>query len=66
VLFFDLSNKGGPTSSYAAAGRALWIIAPSKLPYWEKDAFIKLEILQGTSLHGTAMFRERKKEDYSK
>jgi len=33
VLSFDLSGKGGPTSSYAAAGIALWIIAPRKPPY---------------------------------
>jgi len=33
VLSFDLSGKGGPTSSYATAGIALWIIAPLKPPY---------------------------------
>jgi len=33
VLSFDLSGKGGPTSSYATAGVALWIIAPLKPPY---------------------------------
>jgi len=39
VLSFDLSGKGGPTSSYATAGIALWIIAPRKPPYPAKDAF---------------------------
>jgi len=38
VRSFDLSGKGGPTSSYATAGIALWIIAPRKLPYPAKDA----------------------------
>jgi len=77
VLSFDLSDKGGPTSSYATAGIALWIIAPRKPPYPAKDAFVKVEIFQGgnnylkkklnrTSLHGTAMFREWQKEDYPK
>ena len=33
VLSFDLSAKGGPTSSYATAGIAFWIIAPRKPPY---------------------------------
>jgi len=66
VFSFDLSDKGGPTSSHATAGIPLWIIAPRKPPYPAKDAFVKLEILLGTSLHGTAMFRERQKEDYSK
>ena len=47
VLSFDLSGKGGPTSSYATAGIAVWIIAPRKLPYPAKDAFVKVEILQG-------------------
>jgi len=47
VLSFDLSGKDGPTSSYATAGIALWIIAPRKPPYPAKDAFVKVEILQG-------------------
>jgi hypothetical protein len=47
VLSFDLSGKGGPTSSYTTAGIALWFIAPSKPPYPAKDAFVKVEILQG-------------------
>jgi hypothetical protein len=47
VLSFDLSGKGGPTSSYATAGIALWIIAPRKPPYQAKDAFVKVETLQG-------------------
>ena len=46
VLAFDLSGKGGPTSSYATGGKALWIIAPRKPPYLAKDAFVKVEILQ--------------------
>jgi len=46
VLSFDLSDKGGPNSSYATAGIALWIIAPHKLPNPAKDAFVKVEILQ--------------------
>ena len=49
VLSFDLCDKGGPTSSYATAGIALWIIAPHKTPYPAKDAFVKVEILQGGS-----------------
>jgi hypothetical protein len=44
VLSFDLSGKGGPISSYATAGIALWIIAPRKPPYPAKDAFVKMEI----------------------
>jgi len=47
VLSFDLSGKGGPTSSYATAGIALWIIVPRKPPYPAKDAFVKVEIPQG-------------------
>ena len=47
MLSFDLSGKGGPTSSYDTAGIALWIIAPRKPPYQPKDAFVKVEILQG-------------------
>jgi len=47
VLSFDLSGKGDPASSYATAGIALWIIAPHKPPYPAKDAFIKVEIIQG-------------------
>jgi len=47
VLSFDLSGKGGRTSSYATAGIALWIIAPCKPPYPAKDAFVKVEILKG-------------------
>jgi hypothetical protein len=47
VLSFDLSGKDGPTSSYATAGLALWIIALRKPPYLAKDAFVKVEILQG-------------------
>ena len=47
VLCFDLSGKGGPTSSYATAGIALRIIAPHKPPYPAKDAFVKVEIPQG-------------------
>jgi hypothetical protein len=43
VLSFDLSGKGGPTSSYATAGIALWIIAPRRPPYPAKDAFVKVE-----------------------
>jgi len=39
-------GKGGPTSSYATAGIALWIIAPRKPPYPAKDASVKVEILQ--------------------
>ena len=35
VLSFDLSGKGGPTSSYATAGIALWIIAPRKKNWME-------------------------------
>ena len=50
VLSFDLSGKGGPTSSYATAGIALWIIAPRKPPYPTKDAFVKVEILKGKTL----------------
>jgi len=46
VLSFDLSGKGGLTSSYATADIALWIIAPRKPPYPAKDAFVKVEILQ--------------------
>jgi len=42
VLSFDLSGKGGPTSSYATAGIALWIIAPHKSPYPAKDAYVKV------------------------
>jgi hypothetical protein len=30
MLSFDLSGKGGPTSSYTTAGISLWIIAPRK------------------------------------
>jgi len=44
VLSFDLSGKGGPTSSYATAGIALRIIASRKPPYPAKDAFVKVEI----------------------
>ena len=44
---FYLSGKGGPTSSYATADIALWIIASCKPPYPAKDAFVKVEILQG-------------------
>jgi hypothetical protein len=66
VLSFDLSSKGVPTIIYATAGIPLWVIAPRKPPYPAKDDFVKLEILLGTSLHGTAMFRESQKEDYSK
>jgi len=33
VLSFDVSSKGDPTSSYATAGIALWVIAPRKPPY---------------------------------
>ena len=47
VLSFDLAGKGGPTSSYATASIALWIIALRKPPYPAKDAFVKVEILQG-------------------
>jgi hypothetical protein len=47
VLSFELSGKGGPTSSYATAGIALWIITPCKPPYPAKDAFVKVEIPQG-------------------
>ena len=47
MLSFDLSGKGGPTSSYAAAGIALWIIASHTPPYPAKDAFVKVEIPQG-------------------
>jgi hypothetical protein len=43
VLSFGLPGKGGPISSYATAGRALWIIAPRKAPYPAKDAFVKVE-----------------------
>jgi hypothetical protein len=43
VLSFDLTGKGGPTSNYATAGLALWIIAPRKPPYPAKDAFVKVE-----------------------
>jgi len=46
VLSFALSGKGGPTSSYATAGIAVWIITPRKPPYPAKDAFVKVEILQ--------------------
>jgi hypothetical protein len=46
VLSFDLSGKGGPTSSYTTAGVALWIIPPYNPPYPAKDAFVKLETLQ--------------------
>ena len=42
VLSFDLSGKGGPTSSYATAGITLWIIAPRKPLYPAKDAFVKV------------------------
>jgi len=49
VLSFDPSSKGGPTSSYATAGIALWIIAPRKPPYPAKYAFVKVEILRGGS-----------------
>jgi len=47
VLSYHLSGKGGPTSSYGTSGIALWIIAPRKPPYPAKDAFVKVEILQG-------------------
>ena len=47
VLSFDLSSNGGRTSSYATADIAFWIIAPCKPPYLAKDAFVKVEILQG-------------------
>jgi hypothetical protein len=50
VLSFDLCDKGGPTSSYATAGIALWIIAPRKPPYPAKDAFVKVEIIQGREI----------------
>jgi len=43
MLSFDLSGKGGPTSSYATARLALWIIAPRKPPYPARDAFFKVE-----------------------
>jgi hypothetical protein len=66
VLSFHLAGKGGPATSYATVGIALWIIASRKPPYPAKDAFVKVEIHQGTSLHGTAMFREWQKEDYPK
>jgi hypothetical protein len=49
VLSFDLSDKGGPTSSCATAGIALWIIATLRPPYLTKDAFVKVEILQGVN-----------------
>jgi len=47
VLSFDLSGKGGPTSSYTTAVIALRIIASRKHPYPAKDAFFKVEIPQG-------------------
>jgi hypothetical protein len=47
VLSFDLSGNSGPTSSYVNAGIDLWIIAPRKLPSPTKDAFVKVEKLQG-------------------
>jgi len=49
VLSFDLSGKGDPTSSYATAGIALWVIAPYKPPYPVKVAFAKVETLQRTA-----------------
>ena len=52
VLSFDLSDKGGPTSSYATAGIALRIIAPRKPPYPAKDAFVTVEIPQGGIFKG--------------
>jgi len=42
VLSFDLSNKGGPTSSYSTAGIILWIIATRMPPYPAKEAFVKV------------------------
>jgi hypothetical protein len=42
-----MSGKGGPTSSYATVGIPLWIMAPRKLPYPAKDAFVRVEILEG-------------------
>jgi hypothetical protein len=48
VLSFDLSGKGGPTSSYTTTGIPLRIIPPRK-PYPAKDAFVKVEIYQGGS-----------------
>jgi len=35
VLSFDLSGKGGSSSSYATAGIALWINAPRKKNWME-------------------------------
>jgi len=49
VLSFDLSGKGGPTSSYATADIAIWIIAPRKPPYPLKDTFVKI-IKDGSKL----------------
>jgi hypothetical protein len=49
ALSFELSGKGGPTSSYVTAGIALWIIAPRKSPYPAKDAFVKVEIFQDST-----------------
>jgi len=43
VLPFDLSGKGGPTSSFATAGIALWNIAPRKPSYPVKYDFVKVE-----------------------
>ena len=45
ALSSELSGK-------ATAGIALWIIAPHKRPYPAKDAFVKVEILQG----GTGLY----------
>ena len=52
VLSFDLSGKGGLTSSYATSGIALRIIAPRKPPYPAKDAFVKVEIQSQLSWYG--------------
>jgi len=61
VLSFDLPGKGGPTSSYATTGIALWIIAPRKPPYptkmpssrWryfkEEQNILLVEILEETA-----------------
>ena len=39
--------------TFATAGIALWIIAQCKPPYPAKDAFVKVEIIQGGLLNNT-------------
>jgi hypothetical protein len=66
VLSFDLSDKGGPTSSYATADIALWVIAPRKPPYPAKDAFVKVEIPQESTRKTEEKLDGRYKEGHER